>query len=145
VTSPAGPLVVDASVAVKWLIYERESDDAEALQGRDMAAPALLRVEVANVLRTLVARGTVGLAEASELFGWFQAAPVAIVEHDDALEARALAIALEIGHPVYDCLYLALGERMGRTLVTADARFLTAVRSRRFASRAIALGADGTR
>ena len=35
----------------------------------------------------------------------------------------ALAIAVELGHPVYDCLYLACAESADATLVTADDRF----------------------
>lgn len=53
----AQSLVVDASVAVKWLVDEPGSDAVHALKGRDLAAPALLRIEVANVMRTLVVPG----------------------------------------------------------------------------------------
>jgi len=137
--APGAALVVDASVAVKWLVDEPGSDDAHALRGRDIAAPALIRVEVANVLRTLAARGATTPAAAAELFALLQTAPVTVVEHDDALEARALAIALALGHPVYDCLYLALAERMGRVLVTADRRLLRALDPAVTPARAVAL------
>jgi predicted nucleic acid-binding protein len=119
--------IVDASVALKWLIEEDGSDAALSLQGCTLAAPALLRIEAANVLRSLTAREAITATEADELFALLQTAPVTIVEPDDALERRALALALELRHPVYDCVYLALAERMGRTLVTADRRFLRAV------------------
>jgi predicted nucleic acid-binding protein len=33
---------------------------------------------------------------------------------------RAMELARRIGHPVYDCVYLALAEREQATLVTAD-------------------------
>jgi predicted nucleic acid-binding protein len=36
------------------------------------------------------------------------------------LAGRAFEIAAELRHPVYDCLYVALAEREGATLVTAD-------------------------
>jgi predicted nucleic acid-binding protein len=117
-------LVVDASVAIKWIVEEPGSDEALALRRRDLAAPALLRIEAANVLRTLAARGAMDASNARNLFGFLQTAPVAIVDHDDALESRALELALDLKHSVYDCLYLALAERMERTLVTADRRFL---------------------
>jgi predicted nucleic acid-binding protein len=120
-------LVVDASVAIKWIVDEPGSDQALALRDRDLAAPALLRVEAANVLRTLAARGVVEAGEARDLFRFLRTAPVLIVEHDDALEDRALDLALDLNHSVYDCLYLALAERMGRLLVTADRRFLGVV------------------
>lgn len=136
---PGPLLVIDASVALKWLVEEPGSEDALALQGRDLAAPALLRIEAANVLRTLVARQEATRAQAVELLALLQGAPVTIVDPDDALEARALELALDLGHPIYDCVYLALAERMGRTLITADKRFLRALRDGPHAARAVAL------
>jgi predicted nucleic acid-binding protein len=40
------------------------------------------------------------------------------------LRDRALAIAIELRHPVYDCFYLALAERSTAPLVTADERLI---------------------
>jgi len=37
--------------------------------------------------------------------------------------APALRLALELGHPIYDCLYLATAIRHGTYVVTADRRF----------------------
>jgi predicted nucleic acid-binding protein len=133
-------LVVDASIAVKWLVDEPGSEAALGLKGCDLMAPALLRIEVANVLRTLVVRGSADADEARDLFRLLQSAPVSVVDHDDALERRALDLALELGHPAYDCLYLALAERMQRPLVTADRRFLGVIAGSRHAALALALG-----
>ncbi|HEY1798013.1 MAG TPA: type II toxin-antitoxin system VapC family toxin [Stellaceae bacterium] len=41
-----------------------------------------------------------------------------------SLAPRAVAIAAELDHPVYDCFYLALAAARDFTFVTADARFL---------------------
>ncbi len=41
------------------------------------------------------------------------------------LRERAFAMALELGHPFYDCFYLAFAERRRTQLVTADGRLLT--------------------
>ena len=142
--APDAALVVDASVALKWVVEEEGSEAALALKGRDLAAPSLMRVEVANALRTLVARRAIAPATALDLFGLLQEAPVALIEPDDALERRALEIALDLGHPVYDCVYLALAERMGRVLVTADGRLLRAVRATEHAARVIALDAGAS-
>ena len=38
---------------------------------------------------------------------------------------RAFELALELDHPVYDCVYLALAERETLPLVTADSRFVS--------------------
>ena len=40
------------------------------------------------------------------------------------LKDRALAIAIELRHPAYDCFYLALAERSSSSLVTADERLI---------------------
>lgn len=128
------PLIIDASVALKWLVDEPGSKAADDLKSRDLASPALIRIETANVMRTLAGRGSIPRAEALDLFLLLQSAPVTIVDHDDSLESRALEMALDLGHPVYDCLYLALAERMARTLITADKKFLRALRATPFDS-----------
>jgi predicted deacylase len=45
------------------------------LRGQDLVAPALLRIEAANVLRTLAAKGAVQADGAAELFKLLQEAP----------------------------------------------------------------------
>lgn len=117
-------LVVDASIAVKWLIEETDSKDADALKAHDLAAPSLIRVEIANTLATLQRRGALTTQYAQEAFLLFQSSPVRIVEPDEMLEGSAMALALQLGHPVYDCLYLATARRLQAPLVTADRRFL---------------------
>jgi predicted nucleic acid-binding protein len=42
--------VIDASVAVKWVLAEPDSVQALALRQHDLAAPELLVAECANVL-----------------------------------------------------------------------------------------------
>jgi len=93
-------LVVDTSVAMKWLIDEPGSDAAYELQGRDLVAPALLRIEAANVLRALAAKGALPAEDADALFDLLQDAPMDMVDPDDPLEV----LALELGLPVYDCI-----------------------------------------
>ena len=55
------------------------------------------------------------------------------------LAPRAVAIAGQLDHPVYDCLYLALAEAEQAGLVTADLRFLGKVRTTAWEPRAISL------
>jgi predicted nucleic acid-binding protein len=42
-----------------------------------------------------------------------------------ALATRAMAIALDLIHPVYDCFYTALAEIEQNAMVIADQRLLT--------------------
>ena len=104
--------VVDTSVAIKWIVDEEDSDKAELLQGADMVAPALFRIEASNVLRTLVSKQVLANERAIDLFLFLQTAPVTIIDADELLERRALDLALALEHPIYDCVYLALAERM---------------------------------
>lgn len=124
---------------MKWLIDEPGSDAAFALQGHDLVAPALMRVEAANVLRTLTKKKVLKAETAGDLLRLLQQAPMDIVDPDDALEQRALELALELEHPVYDCLYLALSDRLDRMLITADKRFLRALAASRYEGRAVGL------
>lgn len=128
---------------MKWLIDEAGSDAANALRGHDLVTPALLRIEAANVLRTLAAKGAVRADDAGALFDLLQEAPMDMVDPDDALETHALATALELGHPVYDCLYLALAERLDRTLITTDTRIFKALGASRHGRRAVDLDTWG--
>ncbi len=138
-TPGGGRFVVDASVAIKWIVDEADSDRADLLQGTDMVAPALLRIEAANVLGAIAGRQALSEGRAIELFLLLQTAPVVIVDHDELLERHALELALALRHPIYDCIYLALAERLDRRLVTADRRFLGALADTEHAGRAVDL------
>ena len=116
-------LVVDASVAVKWLVPEDGSAAAEALRGQDLHAPTLMRIEVGNVLRTLSARGAMDEGKAREALVLLLDAPVTWHEPEPALLRDALDMTLALRHPVYDCLYLALAIGIEAPLLTADRRF----------------------
>jgi len=136
--------VVDTSVAIKWIVDEEGSDKAELLQGADMVAPALFRIEAGNVLRTLAAKQILANDRAIDLFLFLQTAPVTIIDADELLERRALDLALALEHPIYDCVYLALAERMDRRLITADRRFIKALSGTEHAARTLALEALGS-
>jgi len=136
--------VVDTSVAIKWIVDEEGSDEAELLQGADMVAPALLRIEAGNVLRTLAGKKLLAKERAIDLYLFLQTAPVTIIDADDLLERRALDLALALEHPIYDCVYLALAERMDRRLVTADRRFIKTLSGTEHAARVLALESLGS-
>ena len=114
-------IVVDTSIALKWLVREDDSDKAEALIGREMVAPELLLAETANALWKKFRRGEIMREQLAAGIGAIGSFAVVVPIHD--LAARALEIAIELDHPVYDCFYLALAERLDVPLVTADERF----------------------
>ena len=127
--------VLDASVAVRWVVAERGSAEAAELLGRPVAwvAPRLMLTEAAGALRRKAAGGELDAALAAQaLEALVHGAEIGLVSlaDDEALTSSALMLALSLKHRVPDCLYLALAEREGAALATADAK-LAALASRR--------------
>ena len=119
-------VVVDASVALKWVLDEPGQAAADALIDQELLAPSLWLVEAANALWRRSQRGEISGLEAEERLAELFNAPVTAVAIEEDLPA-ALRLAQALGHPVYDCLYLALALRENTHVVTADARFHAAV------------------
>ena len=122
-------VVADASLAVKWLVDEDDSDKAHAIleswgrEGRQIAAPPLLPPEVANALHRRVVGGDMEQEQAIVLIERLLASSIEL-HAPPGLHARAIELAGELGQgAVYDCHYLALAEALGCELWTADARF----------------------
>ena len=121
----AGPptAVVDASVAAKWFLPERDSEAALALRDEHVAgrirlvAPALLPYETANALRYHPQVGSGFLADhIADLFALaIRFDPVSEVSLENAVAA-----AYRTGLTVHDASYLALAEHLDCPLVTAD-------------------------
>ena len=120
--------VVDASVAVKWLVAEEDANVARELatSGHDLHAPRLMASEVANALWRKARTGEMERRAAGVLLVNLPDIPVRWND-DEIVGADAVRLALALDHPVYDCIYLALAHRIGATVVTADRRFANAV------------------
>jgi predicted nucleic acid-binding protein len=118
------PLVVDASVAVKWVIPEPDSDLALRMILRDdLVAPDLLRLEVGSALWKLAQRGKISLERVQSCWDVFNGVPVALQQASGLVEA-ALDLAIRHEITVYDGTYLALALALGCPVVTADRRLL---------------------
>jgi predicted nucleic acid-binding protein len=130
--------VVDASVAVKWLIDEEHTALAGALSNRQMSAPSLLLIECANALLRRARAGDIPAPAVPAKVRALRLVPVRLVPSERYLEG-AIALATELRHSIYDCLYLALALDKRAPLVTADGRFVEAVRRHRALSGAVAL------
>jgi predicted nucleic acid-binding protein len=116
-------LVVDASVAFKWLAKEDGSDIAlRVLHEHNIVAPDLLLAECRNAILTSVRRGNLTIEGAQQLERDLDALEIATIPFRLFL-SQAFAIALECRHPIYDCIYVAAAISSDRALVTADAKF----------------------
>jgi predicted nucleic acid-binding protein len=119
-------VVIDASVAIKWVIDEEGSDAARRLAAEEvMAAPELLLVECANVLRTYARYGRLDSAHARAALSAIEAMPVRLASIRSHV-AAAHSIATELNRSAYDALYMAVAVHERATLVTADRRFASA-------------------
>jgi len=114
-------LVVDASVATKWFFAESGHRSARNLAREEnvLIAPDLIVAEVCNSAWKKVARGEASLDQARELAIRLPNVFRELVSCA-ALLPRALDLAFELRHPVYDCFYLALAELAKAELATAD-------------------------
>jgi len=118
-------LVLDASVAVKWLVNEPGSEKAQALLelcrlGKyDPIAPELLLVEVGSVLSKRVRQGSMRASQAEFQFARFNRIRPVLKPLLD-LAGQAFKLALVHQHSIYDCLYVALALEAQCELVTAD-------------------------
>lgn len=126
-------IVVDASLAAKWLFAEEHTDQAVELlaatitAGERIMAPSLLWIEVANILRQRIRQTSLTLEQALELFDRFQEIPV--TRHSPSgLSRRALLLANQHQMAaVYDAHYVALAEILEVDLWTDDRRLLRAL------------------
>lgn len=136
------PLVIDASIAVKWVVDEDGTPEALALRARArLIAPELLVAECANVLWKKVQRDELTTDEALLAARLLERADIELLPTRSLMEA-ATRIAIELNHPAYDCLYLALATANQCRFVTADQRFLRKLGEARhgaFRGRAISL------
>ena len=133
-------LVVDASVAVKWLVAEEDSDMARALaaSGDELRAPRLMASELAHALWRKARLGEIERGEAGAMLATIPDMPVRWGADED-VAADAARLALGLDRTVYDCVYLALAYRLGATVVTADRRFVNALRPTEHSEAAMAL------
>ena len=131
--------VVDASVAVKWLITENHSEQAARLLEGDqvLVAPALLYAEAANALWALARRGDIASADVRDAVAVLADAPIHVPSSMRQLMPAAARLTSDLEHPVYDCFYLALALQEQRPVVTADRRFYSVVRAHPYLAESI--------
>ncbi len=130
----SGAVVVDASLAVKWLVEEDDSDKAHAAlqswvaQDITRIAPYLMPFEVANALHRRVLRGELNVESSTRMISRLLESRLEL-HQPPGLHVRALQFASQLNqNAAYDAHYLALAESVGCELWTADVRFYRAAR-----------------
>jgi predicted nucleic acid-binding protein len=122
-------LVVDASVAAKWVLPEDGADKAAALRDADddFIAPSLIVAEIGNAIWKRAIGHELSKADALQAHKIAVSLLARLVPLEQ-IGARATEIAIDLRHPIYDCFYLALAEREGCPHITADTRLIRAAR-----------------
>jgi predicted nucleic acid-binding protein len=122
--------VLDASIAVKWVLPEPDSLKALALeadyrnQTHELLAPDTFAVEVAHALTKAERRNLLLPGEAATRLALVLAHPPLLFSHLPLL-ARTVEIASQARIGVYDCLYIALARVEQVRVVTADQRLVS--------------------
>jgi predicted nucleic acid-binding protein len=126
-------IVVDSSVAFKWFVPEPGAELAsELLETEQLIAPDLVFAEVMNAAWKAARRGLFGEAQQAAVASRLRECFAEIVPSSE-IAAAALAIAIDLNHPVYDAFYIALAEQRGTVLVTADEVLQRKTKRTRFA------------
>jgi predicted nucleic acid-binding protein len=135
-------LVVDASVAAKWLLAEVLSTKALDLvqPGNELVVPDLFWAEVGNILWKKSRAGELANTEATKRFD--DLALMGLRTVSNVVVARtAVSLALATGRTVYDSLYIALAMHEGCRFVTADERLVNGLTGTPYRVHALWLGA----
>ena len=131
-------VVVDANLAVKWVLNEADSNIAMALLDEwnqsdfIMIAPALLTYEVTNALFQNIRKGLLNLTQAKNALEQALSLGIELEFLEEAgLSEQALELAQKYNLPAtYDAHYLALAEREDCDLWTADTKLWKAVQEK---------------
>ena len=127
--------VVDASVALKWVLPEAHSDIARKLRNEsdsglhELLAPDDFPIEVAHSLMRAERKKIIAVGDAKVfLADILQSLPMFRSSLSYLLRATDLSSTISKG--VYDCLYIAIAESEQCDFVTEDLRLIAATRNR---------------
>lgn len=118
-------MIIDASIAVKWLLPESSSIKAQALlnEGTVLFAPTILRDEVCGALakanrQNRLAQPFIRKAY-TLLVSIISQHGVHLIPHKE-IEKTSIETALTHNHHYQDCVYIALALKENMPLATAD-------------------------
>jgi predicted nucleic acid-binding protein len=127
--------VLDSSVALKTVLPESDSQQAIRLvkefkqEIHELIAPDVLPIEIGHALTRAERQGRIAVAD-----GWILWQSIMSdcpsLHPSLPLMPRAFELSSAMRLGVYDCLYVALAEQEGCSVVTADARLAKTFKSR---------------
>jgi predicted nucleic acid-binding protein len=117
------PIVLDASVGVKWFLDEEGSEDARGLIEQHARDDVLLVVDslfMYEVVSVLANKG--GVEEGRRVWEDLQAVAPTVVQLGDDLIASALHQRELLGANMYDCFSAGLASMLDAPLYSSDRR-----------------------
>lgn len=138
-------LIVDASVAIKWVVDEIDRAAAREFVSdtHELLAPDFLLVEASNILWKKFTRNQIDQSQARRALEELTAT------FDEFLPTRelvdqALSLSVVLSHPAYDCMYVAAAEQRDGMLLTADTGLVKALQGTPHFQRVISIGSAAT-
>lgn len=120
-------VVADASALLEYLLRTRSAFAARAVieaVETDLHTVALCDVEVCSGLRRAILRGSISFSRAAEALAAYRDLSLTLYGHRWLLDR---VLELRDTFSSYDAAYVALAERLGAALLTADAPLARAV------------------
>ncbi|MGA3185705.1 MAG: type II toxin-antitoxin system VapC family toxin [Bryobacteraceae bacterium] len=118
--------VVDASLAVKWLIPEEHGDRAMNLLAKfrnkslDLTAPDHILIEMGSALwKRSTLKNEISESEAAESLTDFLALGIKL-HPTPSLVGPAMRLAAQERHSIYDMVYVTFARQLGCEFITAD-------------------------
>ena len=138
-------IVVDTSVAVKWVVAEeRRAEAREVLAtGLTLEAPDLIVLEAASALRKKFRSKQIGSEQMN--------AGLEVIRQSVTLQTTrsffddAITLSAELDHSIYDCCFLACARHNSSLLITNDAVFVGKCRAKSHGDHVLELAAVGNR
>lgn len=123
-------LVIDASVAAKWFIEEKQTEAALSVlkESNRLHAPDFLLLEMDSIICKWIRRSAISPTEGTDLRDALRRYPIHHHPFISFLDP-AFAISSQTGQSVYDCLYVALAALLEGRMVTADRKLYDGLRN----------------
>jgi len=127
------PIVVDASVVLKWQLDDEEAvtqalalrDDFLLYNRVNLAAPSLLVYEVTNGMLTATRRGRLPRSQAEEGLATLLTSGIRLMTVDPS---KIFSLSLHWKVSAYDGTYLAIAEKLDSEVWTGDRAFYNTCR-----------------
>ncbi len=126
--------VLDASVSAGWLFKDQADEYSDSvlnvLRGGACIAPALWKLEMANILLTAERKGKISRMDSEQAVAALQDLPIAVPSEESE---RYLAAVRDLGRDydlsAYDAVYLDISLREGLPLATKDGALAKAIKA----------------